>query len=614
MRHRERIAAGARAPAARREPDGIYTKVLTIRSSVFRKLLLGAALLIAVALASADLLLTRSVADRERDRTGQQMAQSLRILAPELSAHPPADLQAWANRIDSALHERVTVIDATGVVIAESRHDATTMENHRERPEVRAALAGHQGENIRRSATLDVDFYYSAVPVDSPAGVRTVLRLATPLTQVNEAIAAVRLAILKASGVAAVIAFLLAYYIASSFSRRIRRIERYAGELVAGNYSGALAVESDDELGSVARSLRDMAEHFRSLLDKLAQESARRDAILGCMVEGVVSVDSHQRITFCNSAFARAVNADSRANEGAPLIQVARDPVLNEILSKVVATGEPARGRLSLIEAKGRVFDVQAAPLRGADGGALATLHDVTELERLERVRRDFVTNISHELRTPLAAIQGYVETLRDGALEDPENNRKFLEIIASHANRLGNLAFDLLTLSEIETERPSSPERLSAAALAESALEMVEAQAARLGVHAYLEAADDVYVTGHKGRLERALANLLQNAINYNRPGGEVRVAVRCVDGTVRISVADNGIGIASQDVHRIFERFYRIDKARSRETGGTGLGLAIVKHTVERAGGSIAVESQLGKGSVFTIVLPAVERPGAF
>lgn len=583
--------------------------MLTIRSSVFRKLLLGAALLIAVALASADLLLTRSVADRERSLTGQQMAQSLRILGPELSAHPPANLQAWANGIDSTLQERVTVIDSNGVVIAESRHDATTMENHRSRPEVRAALAGRPGEDVRRSATLDIPFYYSAVPVDSPGAGRVVLRLATPLTQVAAAVAAVRMAILKASGVAAVIAFLLAYWIARSFSRRIRRIERYAAELVAAKYSGTLAVESDDELGSVARSLRDMEEHFRRLLGQLAQESSRREAVLGCMVEGVVSVDSHLRITFSNAAFARAMHAGMRAPEGAPLTQVARDPVLNEILSKVVATGEPARGRLSLIEPGGRVFDIQAAPLRGADGGgALATLHDVTDLERLERVRRDFVNNISHELRTPLAAIQGYVETLRDGALEDPANSRKFLEIIASHTNRLGNLAFDLLTLSEIETERASpSTERLSAMALAETALEMVEAQAARHGVRAYLEAADEVYVTGQKGRLERALVNLLQNGINYNRPGGEARVAVRHVNGTARISVTDTGIGIASKDLPRIFERFYRVDKARSRETGGTGLGLAIVKHTVERAGGSVSVESQLGKGSVFTITLPA-------
>ncbi len=582
---------------------------MTIRSSVFRKLLLGAALLIAVALAGADLLLTRSVADRERNLTGQQMAQELRILSPELSAHPPADLQAWANGIDSALQERVTIIDRNGVVLADSRHDAASMENHRERPEVRAAFAGKPGENIRRSATLDVDFYYSAVPVESPAGGRIVLRLATPLTQVAAAIAAVRMAILKASGVAAVIALLLAYLIARSFSRRIRRIERYSGELVAANYSGTLAVESDDELGSVARSLRVMAEHFRSLLDRLGQESARREAILTCMVEGVVSVDSHQRITFYNGAFARALHLDARASDGAPLTQVARDPALREILSKVIATREPARGRLSLIEADGRVFDIQAAPLQGPDGpGAVATLYDVTELERLERVRRDFVINISHELRTPLAAILGYIETLRDGALEDPENSRKFLEIIASHANRLGNLAFDLLTLSEIETERPSpSPERLSAASLAQSALEMVKAQAARLGVRAYLEAADEVYVAGQKGRFERALANLLQNGINYNRPGGEVRVAVHRVDGTARITVADTGIGIASKDLPRIFERFYRVDKARSRETGGTGLGLAIVKHTVERAGGSVSVASQLGKGSVFTITLPA-------
>jgi two-component system phosphate regulon sensor histidine kinase PhoR len=227
----------------------------------------------------------------------------------------------------------------------------------------------------------------------------------------------------------------------------------------------------------------------------------------------------------------------------------------------------------------------------------------------LERVRKDFVANVSHELRTPLAAIQGYTETLLDGALEDQNNNRRFLEIIASHTTRINNLASDLLTLSEIEAERAPFPaERISAVELAENALEAVAPQAAERQVAAYLDAAEDVYIAGQKPRLERALVNLLLNAINYNHAAGEVRVDVRKVDGAARISVTDNGIGIAAQDIPRIFERFYRVDRARSRQTGGTGLGLSIVRNTVERAGGTVTVTSQLGKGSVFTLTFPAI------
>jgi two-component system phosphate regulon sensor histidine kinase PhoR len=282
---------------------------------------------------------------------------------------------------------------------------------------------------------------------------------------------------------------------------------------------------------------------------------------------------------------------------------------LRALLSRVIATRKPERERMSLINAEGRIFEVQAAPLLEPSGdGAIATFFDVTELERLELVRKDFVANISHELRTPLAAIRGFAETLLEGALEDPVNSRRFLKIMVAHTTRIGNLASDLLTLSEIEAERtPARVERISAVELAEKALALVAAQAEERGVRTFLNVADDVYVAGGRARLERALSNLLRNAIDYNSPGGAVRIDVRRVDDTARISVTDDGIGIAPHDLRRIFERFYRVDKARSRETGGAGLGLSIVRNTVERAGGSVIVDSQLGKGSVFTLVFPA-------
>jgi len=537
------------------------------------------------------------------------MARSARFIVPALITHPPENLQKWADEADSELGSRVTLIDNAGVVMADSRHDPETMENHSARPEVRSALAGRAGADIRRSATLDIDFSYYAVPLDLSGHPHSVLRLAIPLTQVGASVAAVRIAILRASAFAALVALLLAYMFALTFARRVRRIENYAKDLVSEDYSGTFAADGDDELGSVARSLRTMAEHFRRMLALLKQESSRREAILGSMVEGVLAVDHDFRITFYNQAFARAFHARVPAPEGASMLHVVRDPGLRDLLSRVIKSGAPASQRMSLINAEGRVFEVQSAPLReGGTVGALATFHDITELERLERVRKDFVANISHEIRTPLAAIHGYAETLLEGALEDPVNNRKFLEIIAAHSIRISNLASDLLTLSEIEAERTQLPaERVSAIELVENALHMVETQAQEWRVHAFLGTADDVYIAGQRGRLERALSNLLMNGINYNRPGGEVRVDVRRVDGAARISVSDTGIGISSLDLPRIFERFYRVDKARSRKTGGTGLGLSIVKNTVERAGGWITVDSELGKGSVFTLVFPS-------
>jgi len=583
--------------------------VMTVRRPIFGKLLLTSILLIGVSLAGADLLLTRYTADRERSLVEQQMAQSLRILVPELTAGLPANLQKWAEDTDKRLNARVTVIDHNGAVLADSRHDPETMENHAGRPEVHAALDGGAGNAVRRSATLDVDFYYSAAPLEIPGRERMALRLATPLQQVSESIWAVRKLILRASAIAAIIAVLLAYFAARSFTRRIQRIERYATELVNADYSGTPSAEADDELGSVARSLRVMAEHFRKMLGLLAQESSRRSAILSSMVEGVMAVDHELRITFYNDAFARTVHAQTPAPEGIPMLQMVRDPALHALVSRAITERTTVSERIPLLNADGHVFQVLAAPLEEPKGtGAIATLHDVTELERLERVRKDFVANISHELRTPLAAIQGYTETMLAGALDEPENSRKFLEIIAASAERINNLSSDLLMLSEIETERvPPPAERISAMELAENALGMVASAAAARGIHVYLGETQAAYLAGQKGRLERALSNLLVNGINYNRPGGEVRVDVRRLGDTTRISVTDTGIGIASQDLPRIFERFYRVDKARSRQTGGTGLGLSIVRNTVERAGGSVVVDSQLGIGSVFTLVFPS-------
>jgi two-component system phosphate regulon sensor histidine kinase PhoR len=282
--------------------------------------------------------------------------------------------------------------------------------------------------------------------------------------------------------------------------------------------------------------------------------------------------------------------------------------------TNVLAEGEPQQRRLVLAAAGARSFEVQVAPLAGdPHRGAIAMLYDVTDMERLERIRKDFVANVSHELRTPLAAVSGYAETLLEGALEDAENGRKFVEIILSKAKQLNNIVTDLLVLSSLESGKPPVPEPVSLRESIESALRTVEPSARTRGVRLVCGPLDDLSVLGHEVRLEQVFVNLLDNAIKFNRPDGEVRVEVaRAPDSTV-VRVKDTGLGIPSRDLPRIFERFYRVDKARSRATGGTGLGLAIVKHAVEQMGGSVSVESSLGQGSVFTVALPPVDNNGS-
>jgi len=383
---------------------------------------------------------------------------------------------------------------------------------------------------------------------------------------------------------------------------------------VNADYSGTLEAESGDKLGSVARSLRGMAEQFREMLRRLSDEAARRKAILSSMVEGVLAVDRDLRVTFCNDSFARAVRARLPLAGNLPLVEVVRDPALLDLLKHVLAAGEPSRKRLALVAAKGRVFEVQAAPLEESPKpGAIAILHDVTELERLERIRTDFVANLSHELRTPLATIGGCAETLLDGALEDSEHSRKFLKIICANTVRLNQMAADLLALSELEADLDPPPANVPVREVAQAAMRAVEAEAAAASVDVIPLEVADLHVMGQRFRLEHALRNLLLNAIRFNRPGGEVRLEAVADGGGVRITVSDTGYGIPSPDLPRIFERFYCVDKARSRETGGAGLGLAIVKHVAESMSGTVTAESTLGKGSVFTLRLPAAPDQAA-
>jgi two-component system phosphate regulon sensor histidine kinase PhoR len=426
----------------------------------------------------------------------------------------------------------------------------------------------------------------------------------------------IRVEVLAISLGAAVLALVIAFLVSRSLSLRVSRLKRLAEGLAGAASDQPLVSDSQDDLASLERSLTGVARELRTLVDRLRFVSARREAILGGMAEGVLAVDPDLRVTFCNRAFLRAIGFRGESFERLSLLELARDPALHELIRSVVVKGEAGKLRFHLSAATPRIFEVQATPLVMASGrGAIAIFHDTTDLERLEQVRKDFVANVSHELRTPLAGIIGYSDTLLDGALDDAENRRRFVEVIRTNAVRLGSIAADLLVLSELESGTdPSEPEVVSVRAVLDAALTTVEAEARARDVRLVREDIQDVHAAGSRLRLEQALLNLLANAIKFNRAGGEARVrVVSQADGRISIFVSDSGVGIPSQDLPRIFERFYRVDKARSRQVGGTGLGLSIVKHVVERMNGTVHVESQLGRGSTFTLLLPAAARPAS-
>lgn len=425
-----------------------------------------------------------------------------------------------------------------------------------------------------------------------------------------------RLRVLAIALAASLFAVAVALLVSRSLTARVRSLKAVAGNLLGPEGRPDRSADSGDDLGSLERSLHGVGQQLRDLVSNLRFESARREAMLAGMGEGVLAVDPDLKVTFCNQALLRATGFRGEVSEGLGLLEVVRDPALYEAIRSVRSSGDSLKLRFVLTTETPRTFEVGVGPMVTASGrGVIAIFHDITGLERLEQVRKDFVANVSHELRTPLSGIIGYSDTLLDGALEDAGNRQRFVEIIRSSAVRLSSIVADLLVLTELESGvDPQEPEMIPVRGVLETVLLTVEAEAKERGVSLVREELQDLHVVGRRLRLEQAVLNLVANAIKFNRRGGEVRVrATPTGDGRVAIAISDTGVGIPSQDLPRIFERFYRVDRARSRDVGGTGLGLSIVKHIVEGMGGLVTVESQLGAGSSFTILLPAANSGDA-
>jgi two-component system phosphate regulon sensor histidine kinase PhoR len=434
------------------------------------------------------------------------------------------------------------------------------------------------------------------------AGIAFAVDLSAAGTRINRTILELVLCFLGA--------IVMTWIFSTAIEWRLQRLKVFVEHVLdAGSGKNEALPDEGPETAALNQALRRMAARIHELVGRLSVESARSDAILRSMAEGVLAVDHQMRILFCNQALLSALGLKTPVVEGTPLIGLVRDPSFSGMISNVLSSGTPVKTKIQFALGDATVFEAYAAPLEmSATRGALVILHDITGLERLERIRRDFVANVSHELRTPLTAIRGYAETLLSGALSDDENNRRFVGIIQAHAIRLNNIASDLLILSDLESgRRDAEPGLISVEEAVNTAMLTVEPEANIRGVQLTRGPVTDARITGHAIRLEQALVNLLDNAVKFNHPGGEARIeAGSTPDGRIFITVSDTGSGIPSDELPRIFERFYRVDRARSRQVGGTGLGLSIVKHIVERMEGTIKVESRLGKGSTFTILLP--------
>ena len=586
-----------------------------MRARLFWKLgLTYFALLLGVLLA-VDFYSSR-VLRRDSIRSADDKLASLLNVA---QARPPsvqdaAELRAWTEWIARS-GARVTLIDNSGHVLADSERDGETTQNLLSQPEIRQAFASGEGSSVRHSATLGRDLVYRAARCEQAGGPAIVIRMALPLAQVDASrselrrrIYAASLLILVLGGVSSLIYFRM-------FAARVERLKNFLHRVSDGDFRPLPAERPRDELADLATALNETAAWMDSTIRSLSGERNRSSAILRSMVEGVGVIDAQERLVFCNRAFSEIWNLDSAAVEGRPVIEVVRNSDLLGLIRRALRGEEGLRTDIAMGIVQQRNFSVTAAPVQALEGalagdkpsGAVVVLHDVTELRRLERVRHDFVANVSHEFKTPLTAIQGFAETLLSGALEDPRNNRRFLEIIRDHATRLAVLTDDLLKLARIEAgklEVQFGPVQL--ADVIERCMEtsLLKANRKRITLESDVPA-NLPAVRGDASLLRDVLQNLLDNAVQYTPEGGLVRISAAAGPREAVVTVDDTGIGIPLADQERIFERFYRVDAARSREAGGTGLGLSIAKHIVEAHGGRLWVESEVGHGSRFSFSL---------
>lgn len=523
-----------------------------------------------------------------------------------------ASLEALVKILKPRTACRITIIDNRGKVLADSERseaDTERMENHASRPEIRTAMTGKIGVDSRYSVTLRIDMLYAAVPVMEnglPAGI---VRLSLPLKSIQRMLSEIRRTILIGLAFALCLALALGVFMATRATRPIHRMIQVSRKFSEGDFSRRIIQAPRDEIGDLARTLNKMAQDIEEKIAEVKTRNQELAAVFNSMIEGVIVVDKGARIVSVNSTIEKMFNATIKNIGGKLFLETIRNKDIADIIEKVIKTGDAISSEIELLLPVRKILQINAAPIfyDRIVNGCIVVIHDITGMRRLETMRRDFVANVSHELKTPLTSIQGFVETLLEGALEDKENNRAFLNIIREHASRLNNLVNDLLSLSRLESKEVSlNKTNIKLREEADKVMHGFKSQAEKKRVETHNEISDILTIRADKDRIDQVLTNLIDNAIKFNKKDGSVNIRGEVLDASIKITVEDNGIGIPEKDIGRIFERFYMVDKARSRDLGGTGLGLSIVKHIIELHGGAVGVESVEGFGSKFWFTIP--------
>ena len=591
------------------------------RFGLRERIALGAVAASAAALVAVLLLVGPDLRRRTVENTRSTLLAEARLMArvverPLAEGAPPAEIDALVDSAAREVSARATIIAPDGRVLADSSlsgPDLAAVENHAGRPEVVDALRGETGTAVRHSATVDVDLLYAAVPIRHDGRVIGVARVALPLYGIEEQAQQVGRSIVLALALAFAMAVVLAIALSAPLAGPLREMMESAHRFAAGDLSARTRISRQDEIGELARILDRSADQLQARLNELAGERARTETILSAIDSGLLAVDHRGTVLLANHSLRRSLDLPDPL--GRHYVEVIRHSEVGRALEAALRTGRPQALEVRIHHLR-RIYALQAGPFPGQEGmphGAVLTFQDVTELRRVDEVRRDFVANASHELRTPLTSIRGFVEALEDGGLEEPPTARRFLERIRAAAERMTALVSDLLELSRLESgERPPTWERVAPDEVVDEVIAALGALAAAKEIEITTQVDAPLFETD-RDRLRGVLENLVENALKYTPAGGHVSVSARADEGSVVFEVADDGPGIGAEHLPRLFERFYRVDKARSRELGGTGLGLSIVKHLAESLGGVVSVSSEPGRGSQFSVRFPRARREPA-
>ena len=550
------------------------------------------------------------------DRTAEDLKARAwlieRQIARKIPPFNPSSLNSLSRDLGIKTNTRITIIDLSGKVLGDSHEEPSRMDNHADRPEFRNALQGETGMALRFSNTLKEQMMYLAVPIIRGDKLSGVVRTSIPITFIDQELRAIEF---KIGGVGLVVA-LLAAGISLMVSRRISKpleqMKHSAESIARGDWKEHLSLKTDSvEISALSNALNQMALQLEDRIKTITSQSNESEAVLSSMVEGVLAVDAAENIIRLNKAAGKILEIKPENAEGRPIDEVVRNSHLREFIERTLSGVENMETDLTIgnqneifLQAHGAVLkDMQEKSI-----GAVIVLNDVTRLRRLETVRRDFVANVSHELRTPITSIKGFVETLQQGALENLEEAERFLEIISKQVERLNAIIEDLLSLSRLEQDSGTleiEMEKTKVLPILESVIRDCENKALKKNSSIKLNCPDELEVFANPPLLNQAVLNLVDNALKYSEQGGEIKVQALSTETETVIEIKDWGCGIDSAHLPRLFERFYRVDQARSRQLGGTGLGLAIVKHIAQVHGGRVSVNSTLGKGSRFSIHL---------